>query len=575
MPPANFSLHLPSEHPLSSAPSTASLSHHVTTLSATLARRRADLALLRAEAATVAFSLESAKHRLDTALRDESVIRATAPPSPRPFATRADHQPDQGLVRALSGQLDVTRSALRDATSRRDALRAELSTLQNSVSVSLSPTASVTNITSDSIIPTSTTSAPEPIPTSSNSKSSSPSHPPVRPTFEDSVHRVLLDGVTVNTSFRSDHVHIWRDATMPNLMLLGHDAAPTTDDTKRDNLSLGVVTERIFEGVTCFTPTSQDVQVPSSDLRLDSHGSPRAPDEDVANRVAKQFAVLSAPAVESGAPDTRLLAPRVALDRVLNLIRDPDGSSSARGRSWRSARLDKMSGTTPTSDRSEAVVEGETDVVSSEKNKSDVPSSEPSQNAPQTPKLPPPKLSHSSSVLSLNQFAGIVADGVPIRFHESALNLLYSTDQHGMSLRTLYNRVRTASPTLVVIRDTRGRVFGCYGAQPWKSSATRYYGSGESFVFGALNTESVRVYKWSRENSFFQFTSGTFLAIGGGAGSHFALWVDEDLLMGTTSACSTFSSPPLTDLTCEDPSDSLEFKILSLEVWGFGTRSSR
>lgn len=91
-------------------------------------------------------------------------------------------------------------------------------------------------------------------------------------------------------------------------------------------------------------------------------------------------------------------------------------------------------------------------------------------------------------------------------------------------------------------------------------------------MFGAKGKHSVKIFKWSRANSYFQFTSNTFLAIGGGAGSHFALWLDEDLLMGTTSDCATFASPPLTTTSGIDDANCTEFKIVSLEVWRFVPR---
>lgn len=37
-------------------------------------------------------------------------------------------------------------------------------------------------------------------------------------------------------------------------------------------------------------------------------------------------------------------------------------------------------------------------------------------------------------------------------------------------------------PSILVIRDRAGHVFGCFCAEPWRV-APRYYGTGESFVF--------------------------------------------------------------------------------------------
>ena len=63
--------------------------------------------------------------------------------------------------------------------------------------------------------------------------------------------------------------------------------------------------------------------------------------------------------------------------------------------------------------------------------------------------------------------------------------LLYSLRRDGAALATLLARVREHDgPTLLVIRDARGGVFGGFAAAPWSSGGGgRYFGSGGSFVF--------------------------------------------------------------------------------------------
>ncbi len=54
---------------------------------------------------------------------------------------------------------------------------------------------------------------------------------------------------------------------------------------------------------------------------------------------------------------------------------------------------------------------------------------------------------------------------------------------HGISLATLYRKMHGGQvPTLTVIKDNGGHVFGCYTPEGWRI-APRYYGSGETFVF--------------------------------------------------------------------------------------------
>lgn len=65
--------------------------------------------------------------------------------------------------------------------------------------------------------------------------------------------------------------------------------------------------------------------------------------------------------------------------------------------------------------------------------------------------------------------------------------LLYSLDQHGISLNTLYTRCEPQGPTisqpkgsLVVLKDSGDAVFGVWLGEGVKMSKGSYYGSGES-----------------------------------------------------------------------------------------------
>ena len=60
--------------------------------------------------------------------------------------------------------------------------------------------------------------------------------------------------------------------------------------------------------------------------------------------------------------------------------------------------------------------------------------------------------------------------------------LLYSLRKHGASLETLLNRAADRRDTLLVVRDDRGAVFGCFTAEPW-ARVRGYFGSGDAWVF--------------------------------------------------------------------------------------------
>mmetsp|Transcript_5129 Transcript_5129/g.11814 ORF Transcript_5129/g.11814 Transcript_5129/m.11814 type:complete len:146 (+) Transcript_5129:1-438(+) len=133
--------------------------------------------------------------------------------------------------------------------------------------------------------------------------------------------------------------------------------------------------------------------------------------------------------------------------------------------------------------------------------------------------------------------------------------LLYSTARHGISINTFFRRAEmSTSPSLLVVEDTKKHVFGCFASLPWRQGHN-YYGTGESFVFSVR--PSFKMYRWSRKNDLFQLSDTACLAVGGGG--HFALWLDNDFLHGSSGTCSTYDSECLASTT--------EFQIVYMEVW--------
>jgi hypothetical protein len=72
--------------------------------------------------------------------------------------------------------------------------------------------------------------------------------------------------------------------------------------------------------------------------------------------------------------------------------------------------------------------------------------------------------------------------------------LLYSTARDGISLATMMRRADKVAPSLLLVKDTGGAVFGAYVTEPWRF-APRFYGTGESFVFqvGAMGRTAAAV----------------------------------------------------------------------------------
>ncbi|EDR03123.1 uncharacterized protein LACBIDRAFT_295326 [Laccaria bicolor S238N-H82] len=176
-----------------------------------------------------------------------------------------------------------------------------------------------------------------------------------------------------------------------------------------------------------------------------------------------------------------------------------------------------------------------------------------------------------------------------IRTHLPALarlprtwTLLYSLDQHGISLNTLYancerngrennkDKGGRSAGELVVVRDEGGMTFGVWlGEEGVRNGRGRgYYGSGESFLW-KFDGEKLEVFKWTGKNDYVALCEPEFISFGGGDG-HYGLYLDENLTDGSSAACPTFGNPPLCSLGPRKAAGSVDFECVGLEVWGCG-----
>uniref|UniRef100_A0A8C7YVH3 Nuclear receptor coactivator 7 n=1 Tax=Oryzias sinensis TaxID=183150 RepID=A0A8C7YVH3_9TELE len=168
-----------------------------------------------------------------------------------------------------------------------------------------------------------------------------------------------------------------------------------------------------------------------------------------------------------------------------------------------------------------------------------------------------PMLMDSSQLLEDTHIEKL-ACSLPARVQGYPWRLVYSTEKHGSSLKTLYRNVADVdSPVLLVIKDMDYQIFGGFSTHPFRVSE-HCYGTGETFLYSFC--PELKVYRWTGENSYFVKGDIDSLHMGGGGG-HLGLWLDADLFRGTTTRCATFNNQPL--------SFQQDFSIHSLEVWAF------
>lgn len=172
--------------------------------------------------------------------------------------------------------------------------------------------------------------------------------------------------------------------------------------------------------------------------------------------------------------------------------------------------------------------------------------------------------------------------------------LLYSLEQHGASLRSLYDNLAPESATpmrvgyVLVIKDRKHGIFGAYTNEPFHPTENRrYYGNGECFLWkmdrvpglkfdgtnaghdrGQEKLESgdhswqFRGYPMTGVNEFIIYCQSSFLSLGAGDG-HYGLWLDDRLIHGVSNPSLTFGNDVLSR-------EGKKFHIVALEVWRVG-----
>lgn len=203
----------------------------------------------------------------------------------------------------------------------------------------------------------------------------------------------------------------------------------------------------------------------------------------------------------------------------------------------------------------------------------------------------------------------------------SEWELLYSLEQHGISLNSLYRNCRPETQKhnlnvrkarangdtggfaegvvknmvtfgenphargsrphgyIVVIQDEHKNKFGCYlNEHPRPLEHKRYYGNGECFLWKTEWYNAPQEPKRRRDRRFKAFpytglndnliySNVDFIAVGSSRGNN-GLYIDKSLYLGVSYPCETFGNEILCDH--EIGAEYGSFKIMNLEVWRVG-----
>ncbi|KAF7804257.1 TLD domain-containing protein 1 [Senna tora] len=130
--------------------------------------------------------------------------------------------------------------------------------------------------------------------------------------------------------------------------------------------------------------------------------------------------------------------------------------------------------------------------------------------------------------------------------------LLYHSSLNGLSFNTFLGNISNhEGPTVLIIKDKEGCIYGGYASQPWGRHA-EFYGDMKCYLF-QLNPKAS-IFRPTGANSNLQWFAVNFTSedipngIGfGGQVNHFGLFVSANFDQGHTFSCSTFGSPCLSN----------------------------
>ncbi|XP_022190634.1 MTOR-associated protein MEAK7 isoform X2 [Nilaparvata lugens] len=143
---------------------------------------------------------------------------------------------------------------------------------------------------------------------------------------------------------------------------------------------------------------------------------------------------------------------------------------------------------------------------------------------------------------------------------------LFSTGSHGESFSMLVGKIAERGPTIIVVEDEAGHVFGGVTSHSWLVSP-KFQGDSTCFLFTLRPL--VSVFHATGFNDHFMYLNQNQQTMPNGLGmggqhNYWGFWLDAEFGKGKCSeSCTTFSN-------YKTMSANREFTIKHLEVWGVG-----
>lgn len=167
----------------------------------------------------------------------------------------------------------------------------------------------------------------------------------------------------------------------------------------------------------------------------------------------------------------------------------------------------------------------------------------------QVPRLLHIENSDSNMVILRKEYAWLIAGSLSLQELEE-WKLIYHSALNGLSFTTFLGNISNdVGPTVLVIKDKEGCIYGGYASQPWERHSD-FYGDMKCFLFQLYPKASI--FRPTGANANIQWCAVNFSSenipngIGfGGRVSHFGLFLSASFDQGHTFTCTTFGSPCL------------------------------
>merc|ERR1719318_2485280 len=137
---------------------------------------------------------------------------------------------------------------------------------------------------------------------------------------------------------------------------------------------------------------------------------------------------------------------------------------------------------------------------------------------------------------------------------------LFSTLSHARSLEEMMSKICYKGPTIIIIKDTDGNMFGAHASTSWCDTEGGWVGNGECLLFSIQ--PKMAIFHSTGKDENFQMLTKEHFAMGGREGN-FGLELDADLSSGR-------SSGDIDTFLCIQMTKDASFEIAHVEVWGLG-----